>query len=120
MGLRDDRSWWLPEAGPVELADLTVAGLLAAAAADSANRDAVIVSAYPDLGLNVRWTYRDLHERARRLARALIGAGVAAGDRVALWAPNVPDWLVTEFAVAMAGAVLVPVNPTYRRDELRH
>ncbi len=120
MGLRDDWSWWLPEAGPVELADLTVAGLLAAAAADSGDRDAVIVSAYPDLSLNVRWTYRDLHDRARHLARALIGAGVATGDRVALWAPNVPDWLVTEFAVAMAGAVLVPVNPTYRRDELRH
>ena len=51
------------------------------------------------------------------MARALMADGVVPGDRVALWAPNVPYWIVIELAVAKAGAVLVPLNPTYRAAE---
>ncbi|MGH3167471.1 MAG: AMP-binding protein [Trebonia sp.] len=118
--MRDGLSWWHPEPGPVPLADTTVAGLLDEAAADAPDAEAVVLSAYADLGLNIRWSYRQLHTRADALARALIALGIGAGDPVALYAPNVPQWLTCEFGVAKCGAVLVPVNPTYRQDELRY
>lgn len=120
MPLHENLSWWTPSTGPVPLRELTVAGLLDEAARDAPDTEAVVVSAYSDPDLDVRWTYAELQARADELARALIALGVAAGEPVAICAPNVPDWLVCEFGVAKAGAVLVPVNPTYRREELRY
>ncbi len=68
--------------------------------------------------------YRELEMQVRRLARALIGAGVVKGTRVALWMANRPEWIVSAFAVGMAGGVVVPVNTFATRDErdyiLRH
>lgn len=63
-------------------------------------------------------SYRELEAEARRLARALIGAGVVKGARVALWMANRPEWIVSAFAVGMAGGVVVPVNTFASRDEL--
>jgi acyl-CoA synthetase (AMP-forming)/AMP-acid ligase II len=53
------------------------------------------------------------------MARALLALGIARGERVAIWAPNIAEWLATEFAVAKIGAILVTLNPTYRADEVR-
>jgi len=68
--------------------------------------------------------YRGLESEARELARALIGAGVGKGTRVAVHMANRPDWIVAAFAVGMVGGVLVPVNTFAGRDErdfiLRH
>jgi fatty-acyl-CoA synthase len=68
--------------------------------------------------------YRELEREARRLARALIGAGVAKGARVAVHMANRPEWVVSAFAVGMVGGVLVPVNTFASRAEfdyiLRH
>jgi acyl-CoA synthetase (AMP-forming)/AMP-acid ligase II len=61
---------------------------------------------------------RELEREARRLARALIGAGVVKGARVAVLMANRPEWIVCAFAVAMVGGVLVPVNTFASRDEL--
>jgi fatty-acyl-CoA synthase len=63
-------------------------------------------------------SYRELEAEARRLARALIGAGVVKGARVAVWMANRPEWIVSAFAVGMAGGVVVPVNTFASRDEL--
>src|SRR5919197_1705584 len=57
-----------------------------------------------------RYTYREFHERVNRLASALAGAGVEAGDRVAFLCPNTPALLEAHFAVPAAGAVLVAIN----------
>ena len=69
-------------------------------------------------------SYRELEREARRLARALIGAGVAKGARVAVHMANRPEWVVSAFAVGMVGGVLVPVNTFASRGEfdyiLRH
>lgn len=69
-------------------------------------------------------SYGELERESRRLARALIAAGVVKGARVALLMANRPEWIVTAFAVAMTGAVLVPVNTFATPDErdyiLRH
>lgn len=119
-GVDTGRSWWPSHPGPVALEDLTVTELLDQAAAEAPDHEAVVVSAYADEGFNVRWSYADLARRADAVARALIGLGVEPGEPVAICAPNIPDWLVCEFAIAKAGAVLVPVNPSYRSGELRY
>jgi acyl-CoA synthetase (AMP-forming)/AMP-acid ligase II len=62
-------------------------------------------------------SFRELESRADRAARALQGAGIRHGDRVAIWAPNSPHWIVAALAVARAGAVLVPLNTRLKGKE---
>jgi fatty-acyl-CoA synthase len=83
------------------------------AVARHAGAEALVVA---DQG--VRLTYAELDRQARRCARALLGSGVAKGDRVGMWAPNCSEWVVVELAAALIGAILVNVNPSYRRHEL--
>jgi fatty-acyl-CoA synthase len=64
-------------------------------------------------------TFAELLADAERCARALL-TRFAPGDRVAVWAPNSPEWVILEFGAALAGLVLVTVNPAYRGDELAH
>ena len=66
-----------------------------------------------------RWTYAELDEDVRRLARALLAKGVEKGDRVGIWSPNCPEWVLLQYATARVGAILVNVNPAYRSSELR-
>jgi acyl-CoA synthetase (AMP-forming)/AMP-acid ligase II len=68
----------------------------------------------------VRLSFGDLAGLVDQAARALVGSGIEAGDRVALWAPNSIDWVVTSFAVYTVGAVLVPLNTRYRGEEAGH
>src|ERR1700689_3074724 len=65
-----------------------------------------------------RWTYRQLLTDAERLAPVL-AARHAPGERIAVWAPNAPEWVVLEFAAGLAGLTLVTVNPAYQAKELR-
>ncbi|WP_153099527.1 FadD3 family acyl-CoA ligase [Paraburkholderia hayleyella] len=55
-------------------------------------------------------TYTELDDARVEVARALLACGIEAGDRVAIWAPNLPEWIVTALAIHSVGAVLVPVN----------
>jgi fatty-acyl-CoA synthase len=64
-------------------------------------------------------TFAELLADAERCAQALL-TRFAPGDRVAVWAPNSPEWVILEFGAALAGLVLVTVNPAYRGDELAH
>jgi fatty-acyl-CoA synthase len=67
-----------------------------------------------------RATYAELWREVDRAARALIARGVAKGDRVGIWAPNRYEWVVTQFATARIGAILVTINPAYRAGELAY
>ena len=67
-----------------------------------------------------RATYAELWEQVDRAARALIAHGVGKGDRVGIWAPNRYEWVVTQFATARVGAILVTINPAYKAAELRY
>ncbi|HET6934435.1 MAG TPA: AMP-binding protein [Candidatus Angelobacter sp.] len=69
---------------------------------------------------NVRWSYRELKHRADALAAGLIALGLKPGDRIGIWSPNTAEWVLTQFASAKAGLILVTVNPAYRVSELRH
>ena len=67
---------------------------------------------------DVRWTYRDLVEKAEAFAAGLLALGLKRGDRVGIWSLNNAEWVVTQYATAKAGIVLVNVNPAYRLHEL--
>jgi fatty-acyl-CoA synthase len=65
-----------------------------------------------------RWTYTELDRDVDALARGLLAAGIAKGDRVGIWAPNCAEWTLVQYATAKIGAILVNVNPAYRTHEL--
>ncbi|WP_371765621.1 AMP-binding protein [Massilia sp.] len=88
---------------------------LAGIAARFGDRDALVVAHQ-----NVRWTYRELLERVNRFAAGLLKLGLQPGDRVGIWAQNCAEWVVTQFATAQAGLVMVNINPAYRSSELHY
>ncbi|MFT3855183.1 MAG: AMP-binding protein [Ilumatobacteraceae bacterium] len=67
-----------------------------------------------------RWTYAELGADVDRLARGLLAAGIETGDRVGIWAPNCPEWVLLQYATAEVGAILVNINPAYRTHELAY
>jgi fatty-acyl-CoA synthase len=69
---------------------------------------------------NIRYTYSQLHSEVERVARALLALDIERGDRVGIWSPNCAEWLITQYAVAKAGGILVNVNPAYRLRELEY
>ncbi|MFI9273001.1 AMP-binding protein [Kitasatospora sp. NPDC052896] len=71
-----------------------------------------------DLPSGRRWTYRQLADEVDVVARGLLSLGVRTGDRVGVWSPNCPEWVLLQYATARIGAVLVSINPGYRTHEL--
>jgi fatty-acyl-CoA synthase len=67
-----------------------------------------------------RWTYTELGADVDRLARGLLAAGIEVGDRVGIWSPNGPEWVLVQYATAEVGAILVNINPAYRTHELAY
>ncbi|MBI1762668.1 MAG: AMP-binding protein [Acidobacteria bacterium] len=93
--------------------DVTVGALLTRLAASIPDNEALV---YTDR--NLRLTFAQLEAEARLIARGLLASGVERGERVALWATNVPEWVVLQFALAKIGAVLVTVNTSLRAQEM--
>jgi fatty-acyl-CoA synthase len=69
---------------------------------------------------NIRWTWDELANEIDKLAARLIDIGIVQGDRVGIWSPNRSEWLLTQFATARIGAILVNINPAYRLSELEY
>src|SRR5438128_215351 len=67
-----------------------------------------------------RWTFAELSERVDRVARGLMGLGIAPGEHVALWMVNLPEFIDAAFAVMKIGAVLVPINTRFRTEDLAY
>jgi acyl-CoA synthetase (AMP-forming)/AMP-acid ligase II len=112
-------SHWVPAAAEEPpLRDLTVGGLLDESAERWPDREAIVFSAYEDLGISARWSYAELRARARRVAKALVASGIEPGERFGIWATNIPQWLELQFGAAYAGTVVVPLNPLYRTSEV--
>jgi fatty-acyl-CoA synthase len=95
--------------------DVRVGELLTLLAEDYPQNEALI---YPDRRL--RYDFSQLEWLARQAAKGLLSLGIGRGDRVALWAPNVPEWVVLQFALAKIGAVLVTVNTSLRASEIEY
>src|SRR5438132_2331001 len=112
---RGTESYW-PADTSVALQNRTVGDLLREAAMDSPNAVG-LVAGIP--GVDRRWTFAEMLADAEQVARALL-ARFSPGERVAVWAPNLPEWVLLEFGAALAGVVLVTVNPAYQRHELAY
>jgi fatty-acyl-CoA synthase len=94
---------------------LTFGQVLDMTAERSGGRDALI---FPYL--NYRRSYADFRSEVRETARALLALGLRPGEHVGIWAANRPEWVILQFAAAVAGLVLVNVNPAYRAHELSY
>ncbi|MGE0765610.1 MAG: AMP-binding protein [Hyphomicrobiaceae bacterium] len=68
----------------------------------------------------IRWTWRELARQVEAFAAGLLALGLEPGDRVGIWSPNNAEWVVTQFASAKAGLVLVTINPAYRLAEVEY
>jgi len=100
------------------ISDITVGDMLREAAAAAPGTTA-LVAGTADPGGRRRWTYAELLEQSERAAQALLGR-FEPGERVAVWANNIPGWVILEFAAALAGVTIVTVNPALRAQELTH
>ncbi|MFF1422870.1 AMP-binding protein [Streptomyces sp. NPDC058280] len=99
--------------GATALLGDTIGANLGRATAAFPDREALV-----DVPSGRRWTYREFGAAVDELARALLGRGVAKGDRVGIWAVNCPEWVLVQYATARVGAVMVNINPAYRAHEL--
>ena len=97
------------------LMEITIGDLLEKQAELYPDQDCV-VSPY----LDVRYSYREFNELTDLVARAFMGMGIKRGDKVSIWASNYPEWMITQFATAKMGAVLVTVNTNYKQFELEY
>jgi len=97
------------------LLEQTIGDNLDATVARVPDREALV-----DRAGGIRLTYAELGAQVDRLARAFVAAGLEKGDRLGIWAPNCAEWVLTQYATAKVGVVLVNINPAYRSHELRY
>jgi fatty-acyl-CoA synthase len=109
----DTTASYVHGAHDVPLIGATIGNYLAAVATRHGANEALVV---PHQG--VRWTYTEFNDRVTRLAAGLIRLGLQPGERVGIWSPNCAEWVLTQFATACAGLIMVNINPAYRRAEL--
>ena len=93
----------------------TIGAFFDEAAARWGEREALVVCHQ-----DVRWSFRELQRRVDDLASGLIALGLKPGERIGIWSPNNAEWLITQFATAKAGLILVNINPAYRLPELEY
>jgi len=99
----------------VPLLGQTIGASLDRIAVEVGDRDALI-----SCHQNARYTYAELLDEVNCAARGLLALGVQRGDRVGIWSPNVAEWVITQYAAAKVGAILVNINPAYRLRELEY
>jgi fatty-acyl-CoA synthase len=97
------------------LLDVTVTAFFKHTLRQHAEREAAVFC-----DRDVRWTYDQLARRVDRFAAGLLAVGLYKGERIGIWSPNRPEWLIAQLATARIGLVLVNINPAYRRAELEY
>ena len=99
----------------MQLLDTTLGEMLEKWAYKTPDKDFMI---YPDR--NLRFTYGEFNRRVDDVAKGLLFIGVKPGDKVGIWAKNVPDWTTIMFATAKIGAILVTINTNYKLSEIEY
>ncbi|KVT88781.1 AMP-binding protein [Burkholderia territorii] len=99
----------------VPLSEATISRFLLDTAARFPERPAVV---FREQG--IRWDWRTFAHEIDVLAAGLTALGIVKGDCVGIWSPNRSEWLLTQFATARIGAILVNINPAYRLAELEY
>jgi fatty-acyl-CoA synthase len=106
---------WVRGETDVALSEMTIGALLSDTVARFGDRPAVV---FCEKG--VRWSWRQFAAEVDAMAAALEALGLQRGDRLGIWSPNRVEWLVTQFATARIGVILVNINPAYRLAELEY
>lgn len=119
LGVNNSKAVWEAEEEDLSLLEITIGDLLDQQAEMFPDIEALVYP-YPEIGLSMRLTYRQYQAEANRLAKGLMAIGVEAGQHVAVWATNVPQWALLQSAVAKVGGILVTVNTNYRASELEY
>jgi fatty-acyl-CoA synthase len=99
----------------VPLLDETIGATLRRTARTHGDTEALV-----DVPTGRRWTYAQLDADVDRVCAGLLGLGLSQGDRLAIWSPNVAEWVLVQYATARLGVVLVTINPAYRAHELAY
>lgn len=110
-------SYW-PKDTSRQVLSITLGGLLRQAAQKAPERIA-LVDGGAEITTRRRWSYRELLGQAEHVAHRLL-ARFRPGERVAIYAPNCPEWVLLQLGAALAGIVLVPMNPAFRSAEVEH
>lgn len=97
------------------LIERTIGDALCAAAEQWGDREALV-----SVHQQRRFTWSTLLDEVDRVANSLIALGLEAGDRIGIWSPNCAEWILTQFAAARAGLILVTINPAYRVREAEY
>lgn len=97
----------------MENTKITIGKLLEERAKKYKDKEAIIFE-------DQRITYKELNEQAERLANFLMNRGIKRGDKVSIWLPNLPEWIVAWFAIPKIGAVVVPTDPWYKGGEIEY
>src|SRR5665213_519782 len=119
MAVIGDRAVWSADAEGMKVVSLTIGELLDRQAAAMPDKEA-LVYAYPERCLELRLSFREYRDQVDRVARGLLALGIGQGEHVAIWAPNLPEWIFLQLAVYRIGAVLVTINTGYRAGELEY
>jgi fatty-acyl-CoA synthase len=109
---------YFPAQGDDVVLETTVGGVLRERAARSPGADALVEADIEGV-IRRRWTFAELLAESEALAGALL-TRYRPGERIAVWAPNIPEWVIIEFAAAIAGLTLVTANPANKARELKY
>ncbi len=119
MGVKGDKSVWEGEDRGFGLLDQTIGQLLDQRADASPDKEALVYN-YPEMGIEMRLNYQQYRAQIDQLAKGLMALGIQSGENIAVWAPNVPQWVLLMMALSRIGAVTVTVNVTYRQSEIEY
>lgn len=119
MGIKGDRAVWEAQTEGIEFLNVTIGNLLDQQAENIPDREALVFN-HPEFGINVRLNFRQYQDEANKVAKGLLALGIQKGDHVALWSPNLPQWVLLQLALAKIGAVLVTLNTFYRTAEVEY
>ncbi|HLG61197.1 MAG TPA: AMP-binding protein [Ktedonosporobacter sp.] len=119
MAVQGDRAIWQAEDAGLELINSTIGEMLDRQAALRPDKEALVYN-YPEIGLDLRLSFRQYRDEVDRLAKGLLALGIQKGEHVAVWAPNLPEWILLQIALARIGAVMVTVNTAYKKGEIEY
>src|SRR5579859_6509810 len=119
MAVKGDRAIWEAESEGLELLDCTIGDLLDQQVQQRPHKEALVYN-YPEIGLDLRLTFEHYRYEVDKVARGMMALGIKKGAHVAVWAPNVPEWILLQLALARIGAVMVTVNTAYKASEVEY
>ncbi|MHA1966318.1 MAG: AMP-binding protein [Candidatus Hodarchaeales archaeon] len=70
--------------------------------------------------LGISYTYREINESANKLANGLLSLGIEKGDKIGIFSPNLPQWVIAFFGILKSGAIVVPISPLLGSEDLKH